>query len=62
MKWNNPISEQQESLIKHMNIDDSHKRMDSMKQVTALTFSSTIEHDLFNKGLYPLGTHSNSWD
>lgn len=45
-----------------MNIDDSHKRMGSMKQVTALTFSSTIEHNLFNKGLYPLGTHSSSCD
>ena len=43
-----------------MNIDDSPKRMGSMKQVTVLTLNSTIEHDLFNKGLYPLGTHSNS--
>lgn len=24
-----------------------------MEQMTALTFSSAIEHDLFNKGLYP---------
>jgi len=45
-----------------MNIDNSHKRMGSMEKVTALTFSSTIEHDLFNKGSHSLGAHSNSWD
>lgn len=36
-----------------MNIDNSHRRIGSMEQMTALTFSSAIEHDLFNKGLYP---------
>lgn len=38
------------------------KRMGHVKQVTALTFSSMIEHNLFNKGSCPLGTPSNSWD
>lgn len=62
MEWIDPISAQQQSLIKHVNIDDSHKRMGSVKQVTALTCGFTTEHDLLNKGSNPLDTHSNSWD
>lgn len=61
MKWNNPISEQQ-SELKNTNTGDSQKQTGHTKQVTALTFSSMIEHNLFNKGSCPLGTHSNSWD
>lgn len=62
MKWNNPISEQQQSELKNTNTGDSQKQTGHTKQVTALTFSSMIEHNLFNKGSCPLGTHSNSWD